>query len=66
MGSVSPVQVAGKPFGGDGAPLFLIAGPCVIEDEPMARRIARFLADLCARLAVPFIFKASYDKANRT
>jgi 2-dehydro-3-deoxyphosphooctonate aldolase (KDO 8-P synthase) len=51
---------------GGGAPFVLIAGPCVIEDEATTRRIARFLKDLTADLAVPFIFKASYDKANRT
>jgi 2-dehydro-3-deoxyphosphooctonate aldolase (KDO 8-P synthase) len=52
-------------FGGD-APLFLIAGPCVIEDEAHALRMAERLASVAAELGVPFIFKASYDKANRS
>ena len=51
---------------GAGRPLALIAGPCVIEDELMTRRIAAFLKKLTNRLNIPFIFKASYDKANRT
>ncbi|MBN1382888.1 MAG: 3-deoxy-8-phosphooctulonate synthase [Deltaproteobacteria bacterium] len=51
---------------GDGAPLVLIAGPCVIEDEDQTIHIARFLKKLTGELAIPFIFKASYDKANRT
>jgi 2-dehydro-3-deoxyphosphooctonate aldolase (KDO 8-P synthase) len=51
---------------GGGAPLVLIAGPCVIEDEKKTWEIALFLKDLARRLDIPFIFKASYDKANRT
>jgi 2-dehydro-3-deoxyphosphooctonate aldolase (KDO 8-P synthase) len=51
---------------GAGAPLFVIAGPCVIESERHALKIARSLAKSCAELGVPLIFKASYDKANRT
>jgi 2-dehydro-3-deoxyphosphooctonate aldolase (KDO 8-P synthase) len=51
---------------GAGAPLFIIAGPCVIESERHALKIARSLAKTCADLGVPLIFKASYDKANRT
>jgi 2-dehydro-3-deoxyphosphooctonate aldolase (KDO 8-P synthase) len=47
-------------------PLFLIAGPCVIESEPHALKIAKALAAATEKLKVPFIFKASYDKANRT
>ncbi len=48
------------------APLFLIAGPCVIETEALAMETAAFLKELCASLSVPFIFKSSIDKANRT
>ena len=48
------------------APFVLIAGPCVIEDEKISMEIAGFLKDLALRLDIPFIFKASYDKANRT
>jgi 2-dehydro-3-deoxyphosphooctonate aldolase (KDO 8-P synthase) len=51
---------------GGGAPFVLIAGPCVIEDERQTHEIARYLKDLTESLDIPFIFKASYDKANRT
>ena len=44
----------------------LIAGPCVIEDESSSFTIAKGIKDITERLGVPFIFKASYDKANRT
>ncbi len=46
--------------------LLLIAGPCVIESEELCVEIAGFLQKLCAKLDIEFIFKASYDKANRT
>jgi 2-dehydro-3-deoxyphosphooctonate aldolase (KDO 8-P synthase) len=46
--------------------LSLIAGPCVIESEALCLRVAVFLARHCARLGVPYVFKASFDKANRT
>jgi 2-dehydro-3-deoxyphosphooctonate aldolase (KDO 8-P synthase) len=56
---IGPVQVgAGK--------LFLIAGPCVIESEDHALRMAEAIQRITADLGVPYIFKASYDKANRT
>lgn len=51
---------------GNGRPFVLIAGPCVIESEAFALRMARRLKELCAALDVPLIFKASYDKANRS
>lgn len=51
---------------GGGAPLVLIAGPCVIEDEENAFRTAAFLKAETERLGIPLIFKASFDKANRT
>jgi len=51
---------------GQGAPLSLISGPCVIEDYQTTLEIARFLKELAQKLDIPFIFKASYDKANRT
>ena len=44
----------------------LIAGPCVIESEKLCRQIAASLQKTCRKLGVTFIFKASYDKANRT
>jgi 2-dehydro-3-deoxyphosphooctonate aldolase (KDO 8-P synthase) len=51
---------------GDGRPFALIAGPCVIESETLVMEVARQLVDITARVGVPFIFKASFDKANRT
>ncbi len=52
-------------IGGDGG-FVLIAGPCVVEDPQGTRDIARYLKDLTEQLDIPFVFKASYDKANRT
>jgi 2-dehydro-3-deoxyphosphooctonate aldolase (KDO 8-P synthase) len=46
--------------------LFLLAGPCVIESEPHALKMARAIAAITAQLGVPYVFKASYDKANRS
>jgi 2-dehydro-3-deoxyphosphooctonate aldolase (KDO 8-P synthase) len=51
---------------GAGSPFVLIAGPCVIESEAHALELAARLSDIARRTSVPFIFKASYDKANRT
>jgi len=51
---------------GGGNPLFLIAGPCVIESEKHARMMAEKIAKIAADAGVPYIFKASYDKANRS
>ena len=56
---IGPVRV------GEGR-LFLIAGPCVIESEAHARRMAEAIQRITSDLGVPYIFKASYDKANRT
>ena len=47
-------------------PLFLIAGPCVIESEQMALDTAGRLKEICAAVGIPFIYKSSYDKANRS
>jgi 2-dehydro-3-deoxyphosphooctonate aldolase (KDO 8-P synthase) len=58
------VSVAGREIGGDR--LALIAGPCVLEDPAVARDTAARLRDLAGELRVPFIFKSSFDKANRT
>ncbi len=58
--TIGPVQI------GRGKPLALIAGPCVMEPRDMTRRIAGELVQICGQLNVPLIFKASYDKANRT
>ena len=46
--------------------LFLISGPCVIESETLCLEIARTLKSVCRRLKIPYIFKASFDKANRS
>jgi 2-dehydro-3-deoxyphosphooctonate aldolase (KDO 8-P synthase) len=62
---VNPVNLGDISIGA-GSPLVLIAGPCVIESEQHASDLAGRLTDLTRRLHVPFIFKASYDKANRT
>jgi 2-dehydro-3-deoxyphosphooctonate aldolase (KDO 8-P synthase) len=65
MASTRQFEVAGVRMGVD-ATLFVIAGPCVIESETHAMTMARALAEICARLGVPLIFKASFDKANRS
>jgi len=51
---------------GLGHPLFLIAGPCVVESESLQIEVAGRLKEMCAALAMPFVFKSSYDKANRS
>ena len=51
---------------GGNAPFVLISGPCVIEDGVKTEKIALYLKDLAGELDIPFIFKASYDKANRS
>lgn len=51
---------------GPGRSLFIMAGPCVIESEETTLQTAETLADICRRLAIPLIFKSSYDKGNRT
>jgi 2-dehydro-3-deoxyphosphooctonate aldolase (KDO 8-P synthase) len=65
MATPNPV-VIGPTRIGQGRPLALIAGPCVMEPGGMTLRIATRLAVLCADRGVPLIFKASFDKANRT
>src|SRR5271154_3744234 len=60
------VTVGNLTLGGKHTPLFVIAGPCVIENEKMVLQTAAALADICSDLDLPLIFKASYDKANRT
>ena len=61
----NPVRVGGVEIG-RGRPLALIAGPCVMEPDDMTWRIAGRLVEICGRLEIPLIFKASFDKANRT
>jgi 2-dehydro-3-deoxyphosphooctonate aldolase (KDO 8-P synthase) len=60
-----PVEIAGRRCGG-GAPLLWIAGPCVIESRDHTLGVARDLARLADRLRFPLVFKASFDKANRS
>ena len=62
---MQPIQFAGLTVGG-GAPLLLIAGPCVIESEAHAIGLALALKAIAARTGVQYVFKASFDKANRT
>ncbi len=67
---ISPVAIA-TPSGdliqvGMGHPLLLIAGPCALESEELARRVAGTMQEICARLGLSYVFKASFDKANRT
>ena len=57
--------LCGFPVGLD-QPFFLIAGPCVVESEQLQMDVAGTLRDLCRSLQIPFIFKSSYDKANRS
>ncbi|HVZ20350.1 MAG TPA: 3-deoxy-8-phosphooctulonate synthase [Vicinamibacterales bacterium] len=60
-----PVRIGPLTIGG-GAPLAFIAGPCVIESSAHAMELALAIRDIAVRRRVPVIFKASYDKANRT
>ena len=59
------VSISGLTLG-SGLPLLLVAGPCVIESRELCLSIAETMKDLCARLGIPYVFKASWDKANRT
>ena len=58
--SIGPLSVSND------RPFALISGPCQMESLEHARKIAGSLAETCARLEIPFVFKASYDKANRS
>jgi 2-dehydro-3-deoxyphosphooctonate aldolase (KDO 8-P synthase) len=62
---VQPISLCGARVG-PGQPLFVIAGPDVIESEELVLRHARRVREVCERVGVPFAFKCSYDKANRT
>ncbi len=57
---------AGNFLIGDGEPLVLMAGPCVLESYERSLLIGRGIKEICERLSVPYIFKASFDKANRS
>jgi 2-dehydro-3-deoxyphosphooctonate aldolase (KDO 8-P synthase) len=62
--AVKALKIGNVSIGGK-EPAFIL-GPCVMESEKFVRRMARKIADVCAGEGMPFIFKASYDKANRT
>ena len=51
---------------GDDSPLLLLSGPCVIESLDLCRHVAAQMCEICARLGINYVFKASFDKANRT
>ena len=65
MQAVTPVSAGAVTFG-TGHPLAFVLGPCVIESEAHALGIAQALKEIAARAGVPIVFKASFDKANRT
>jgi 2-dehydro-3-deoxyphosphooctonate aldolase (KDO 8-P synthase) len=65
MSEPREIQIGSVRLGGN-SPLALIAGPCVIETEAHAMKMAESIAKIASDLGVPYIYKASYDKANRT
>lgn len=65
MTTTREISIGSLRLGGDN-PLFLIAGPCVIESESHARSLAERVAKIASDAGIPYIFKASYDKANRS
>lgn len=70
MAEISPVAIA-TPAGppllvGSGQPLLLIGGPCALESAELARTVAGAMKEICNRLGINYVFKASFDKANRT
>jgi len=60
------IKVGNIRIGGDTKNLFLIAGPCVIESEEHTLRMAEKIKNIAAELSIPYVFKSSYDKANRS
>jgi len=63
---MNSLRIGNLNLGGAGAPLFIIAGPCVIENETLVLRTAQRLVEICDSLGLPLVFKCSFDKANRT
>src|SRR5215467_2706183 len=63
---MNSVQIGDILLGSGASPFTLIAGPCVIESDAHAHSMAAAISDIARRLKIPFIFKASFDKANRT
>ena len=66
MSTRAVVNITDRVACGPGQPLLWILGPCVIESHDLTLRIAETLAELSQRLKLPVVFKASFDKANRT
>jgi len=69
MTDIVPVAVktpAGQFLVGSGQPLLLLGGPCALESEELARTVASAMQEICGRLGINYVFKASFDKANRT
>ncbi|MFN5639252.1 MAG: 3-deoxy-8-phosphooctulonate synthase, partial [Akkermansiaceae bacterium] len=64
MKSFTPFQIGHVPVGGS-VPFFIL-GPCALESETFAWEMARSLKEIADRTGIPFVFKASFDKANRT
>lgn len=62
---IQTIEVAEVRIGGD-SPLAVIAGPCVIESRDLCLQVAETVKDICTRLGLGFLFKASFDKANRS
>jgi 2-dehydro-3-deoxyphosphooctonate aldolase (KDO 8-P synthase) len=62
----APVEIRPGLSIGPGLPLTVFAGPCVIEDEQTCMTVASHMVEVCARLGLAYVFKASFDKANRT
>src|SRR6266852_2012354 len=65
MTTTREISLGSLRLGGNN-PLFFIAGPCVIESEAHARSMAERVAKIASDAGVPYVFKASYDKANRS
>lgn len=63
---IKSVEIGKFLVGGNSGDIFLIAGPCVIENEPVVLRVAEKITKIASELKIPFIFKSSYDKANRS
>lgn len=68
MNPVILANTAGRPriLAGPGQPLLLLAGPCVLESEELAWHVATEMKKVCQELGISYVFKASFDKANRT
>ncbi|MDR3709646.1 MAG: 3-deoxy-8-phosphooctulonate synthase [Capsulimonadaceae bacterium] len=63
---MNSVNIAGRVIGESGSPLALFAGPCVIESESLCEEVASTVKAICDELGIVYVFKASFDKANRT